>query len=185
MPNALTIDSQITFLYYDDINAVVPFYQDILGLEPVEDQGWAKIYRVRGSAFLGIVAGDRGFHQARTENAILVTLVVDDVPAWYERLKASGLRLLSGLQDRDDIQVLCFFFEDPGGYTFEIQQFLKPELATVFHRPETAAVFYAAFCGKSPTVVSCPQPAPHELDAAFDHCLEEKMTWPDSNAWTS
>ncbi|MFZ5916441.1 MAG: VOC family protein [Chloroflexota bacterium] len=123
--------SQITFLYYQEMAPVAAFFQEILGLELVEDQGWARIYRVAGAAFLGIVAGEKGFHAPRPENAVLVTLVVDDVTAWYERLRASGVEMLSQVQHRADIQIRCFFFRDPGGYTFEVQQFLKPALAAI------------------------------------------------------
>ena len=129
----LCVDSQITFLYYHEIEPIASFYADIMGFDLVEDQGWAKIYRIGGNAFLGIVAGEKGFHQPLEENAVLVTLLVDDVPGWYEYLKAKGVKLLSGLQERADIQIRCFFFEDPGGYSFEVQQFLNPDLAHIFH----------------------------------------------------
>ena len=134
MPDFRSVDSQITFLYYHDIEPIASFYADIMGFDLVEDQGWARIYRIGGNAFLGIVAGDRGFHQPREENAVLVTFLVDDVPGWYEYLKARGVKLLSELQERSDIQIRCFFFQDPGGYAFEVQQFLNPDLAGIFHR---------------------------------------------------
>ena len=127
------VKSQITFLYYPEIGPAAAFFEGVLGLELVEDQDWAKIYRVAGGAFLGAVAGEKGFHAPREENAVLVTLVVDDVPRWYEKLKNSGVEMLSEVQHKADIQIRGFFFEDPGGYTFEVQQFLKPELAEVFH----------------------------------------------------
>ncbi len=127
------IQSQITFLYYQDIEQAAAFFQEVLGLEPVEDQQWAKIYRLSGNAFLGAVSGEQGFHQVQDQSAVLITLVVDDVPWWYEHLKSHGVKLLSGLQHRVNVQIRCFFFEDPGGYSYEIQQFLKPELVNIFH----------------------------------------------------
>ena len=132
MKNPARIQSQITFLYYADLHAAEAFYGDVLGFELVEDQAWAKVYRVGRDAFLGVVAGERGFHQPKAHNAVLLTLVVDDVPGWYEYLKSWGVKMLSEVQHREDIQIQCFFFEDPGGYTLEIQQFLKPGLAEVF-----------------------------------------------------
>jgi catechol 2,3-dioxygenase-like lactoylglutathione lyase family enzyme len=127
------IQSAITFLYYREMEPISRFYEDVLGLELVEDQEWAKIYRLAGTSFVGVVAGERGFHQPQDKNAVLVTLVVSDVPGWYEHLKGKGVRLLSELQDRKDILIQCFFFQDPGGYTFEVQQFLRPDLIEVFH----------------------------------------------------
>jgi lactoylglutathione lyase len=128
------IQSQITFLYYEELEPIAAFYENVLGFALVEDQQWAKIYRLGGNAYLGIVNGSRGFHRPQETNAVLVTLVVDDVPEWYAYLQERGVEMLSKLQHKQDIQVRCFFFRDPGGYTFEVQQFLKPELVEVFHR---------------------------------------------------
>jgi predicted enzyme related to lactoylglutathione lyase len=125
--------SQITFLYYHDLEPAITFYEDVLGFELVDDQEWARIYRACGQAFIGIVAGAKGFHKPQATNAVLVTLAVDDVPGWYEHLVSQGVTMLTGLQEKEEIQVRCFFFQDPGGYTFEVQQFLKPQLADVFH----------------------------------------------------
>ena len=130
-----TPQSQITFLYYSDLTPIAAFYQDVLGFELVEDQQWAKIYSTTaaGNAFIGIVDGERGFRQPLANSAVLLTLVVDDVPAWYEKLKDRGVKILREPQVHDDIQIHCFFFEDPGGYAFEVQQFLNPKLAKIFH----------------------------------------------------
>lgn len=128
------VQSQITFLYYHDLQTATSFYGEVLGLELVEDQEWAKIYRVGRDAFLGIVAGEKGFHRPQERSAVLVTLVVDDVKGWYGYLLSRGVTLLSEVQNREEIQIRCFFAQDPGGYTLEIQQFLRPDLAGAFHR---------------------------------------------------
>jgi hypothetical protein len=98
----------------------------------VEDQEWAKIYAVGEHAFLGIVAGEKGFHQPRDENAVLISLVVDDVFGWYRYLGERGVTLLTEVREVAEIQVRGFFLKDPGGYTLEIQQFLDPQVASVF-----------------------------------------------------
>ena len=131
--HSLEVQSQITFLYYDDLDAASVFYGDVMGFELVEDQRWAKIYRVSDSAFVGIVAGDRGFRKAQEYNAVLLTLVSDDVNAWYEHLEKAGVTLLSEIQEKMDVDIRCFFFEDPGGYALEVQQFLRADLVEVFH----------------------------------------------------
>jgi predicted enzyme related to lactoylglutathione lyase len=130
-----SIQSQITFLYYHDLEPVARFYGDVLGLDLVEDQGWAKIYSTGGSAFMGMVAGEKGFHQPRDENAVVLTLVVDDVLGWYDYLQQRDVSLLTDVQEVQGIQVRAFFLEDPGGYTIQIQQFLDPEVARVFRQP--------------------------------------------------
>jgi predicted enzyme related to lactoylglutathione lyase len=126
------VQSQITFLYYRQIGPAAAFYEETMGFELVEDQGWAKIYRVGGTAYVGIVAGEKGFHSPQERNAVLVTLVVDDVAAWYENLKSQGARMLSTLEHRHEIGIQCFFLQDPGGYTLEIQQFMNPHQAEIF-----------------------------------------------------
>jgi predicted enzyme related to lactoylglutathione lyase len=125
--------SQIVFLYYHDLQSISSFYEEVLGLELVDDQEWARIYRVCGNAFVGIVASSKGFHQPQEKNAVLVTLVVDDVPGWYEYLLKKGTKMLTEPRYIEEIQVRGFFFEDPGGYTFEVQQFLNPDIVGIFH----------------------------------------------------
>lgn len=122
----------ITFFYYDDLEAPSRFYENVLGLELVDDQHWARIYRIQGSAYLGIVDGNRGFHQSQQDSAVLLTLVVRDVDAWHDRLVSQGVRIIRETETHDDIQVRCFFAEDPGGYAIEIQTFLKPSVAKEF-----------------------------------------------------
>lgn len=132
--NKLTVQSQITFLYYRDLAPAARFYGEVMGFELVEDQGWAKIYRVGGNAFLGIVDEERGFHEAQDSNAVLVTLAVDDVAGWYEHLQRQGVKLLTEIREFEDIQVRCFFLEDPGGYAIEVEEFLRPGAARIFHQ---------------------------------------------------
>jgi predicted enzyme related to lactoylglutathione lyase len=128
-----TLDGQITFFYYANLEAAVEFYQHLMGFELVEDQEWAKIYRVTGSSYLGIVTGEKGFFEPQQHNAVLITLLTQDVRDWYKRLQSKGVKLLTGIQEKRDIQVRCFFLEDPGGYTLEIQQFLRATQVKLFH----------------------------------------------------
>jgi hypothetical protein len=104
----------------------------VIGFELVVDQGWAKIYAVSETSFVGIVDGARGFHKPQERNAVLVTLVVDDVYGWYDYLKGKGVKMATEVKEHVAIQVRCFFCEDPGGYSIEVQQFLDPETARTF-----------------------------------------------------
>ena len=133
-PTTAAVHSQITFFYYPDLDAAAHFYSDIMGFELVDDQRWAKLYRVRGDAFMGIVAGENGFRQPQAYNAVLLTVCVNDVATWYDYLKAKGVKMLTDVLEKEDIQVRCFFFEDPGGYPLEVQQFLRADMMEIFHR---------------------------------------------------
>ena len=84
----MQFSSQITFLYFDDLNDVIPFFEEILMLTLIDDQEFAKIYRISGGAFLGIVDATQGYCQAPTEQNTLITLVTEDVHKWYAHLKS-------------------------------------------------------------------------------------------------
>ena len=128
------IGSGITWFYYDDFARATAFYEEVLGFELVVDQGWAKIYLISNGAFLGTVDAQAGKGSCATqsESAVLLTLVVDDVKPWHAHLKEKGVSGLTEIQHREDIQIECFFFDDPGGYRLEIQTFLDPETARRF-----------------------------------------------------
>jgi len=132
MNNNEGISAGITFFYHKDIDPAVQFYGEIMGFQLVSDQGWAKIFRIAGNSYVGVVTGEGGFHQPQDKNAVLLTVVVDNVQEWYDRLHETEAILLTKLQDKPDIQVRCFFLQDPAGYAIEIQQFLDPEIAREF-----------------------------------------------------
>ncbi|TDY56659.1 glyoxalase/bleomycin resistance protein/dioxygenase superfamily protein [Aminivibrio pyruvatiphilus] len=131
------ICSQITFFYYKDLAKAADFYERIMGFELADDQGTCRIYRVRESAFLGIVDERYGHCSApKSESTVLATFVVDDVREWYEHLRKNGVTIISELLSRPEIQIEAFFFEDPEGYALEAQSFLNPVLRPVFGQRE-------------------------------------------------
>lgn len=119
----------ITFFYYDDLAAIAPFYEQVLGFELVLDQGMARIYRV-GQGWFGLVDGHRGHLRHQAESAVLFTIVVDDVPAWHQRLSEAGVDELTEI--RNGTYCEHFFFRDPAGYALEIQRFRDPAIAVLF-----------------------------------------------------
>jgi len=127
-------DSQITFLYFKNLDEAVPFFEKVLNLELVDDQGTARLYRISSGAFIGIVDEKTGHCKSQDKNAVLITLVTDDLQTWYERLKRHKVELETSIQCPQDFPVECFFFRGPGGYEFEIQKFLKEDTRKVFHK---------------------------------------------------
>jgi catechol 2,3-dioxygenase-like lactoylglutathione lyase family enzyme len=119
----------ITFFYYDDIAPIAAFYEQVLGFDLVLDQGLARIYRI-GQGYFGIVDGNKGHLRHQSESAVLFTIVVEDVPAWHERLTEAGVEGLSEIL----YGTYCehFFFRDPAGYALEIQRFRDPAVAALF-----------------------------------------------------
>ncbi|WP_319483063.1 VOC family protein [uncultured Cohaesibacter sp.] len=130
MSTTLPKECAITFYYYPDIHAVAPFYEEVLGFELVLDQGLARIYRIAGNAYFGIVDGNKGHLKHQPKSATLLTIVSEDVAKWHEDLKAKGVAGLSDLLRG----TFCehFFFEDPAGYAIEIQRFHNPDVAKLF-----------------------------------------------------
>lgn len=87
VPEGLGFHSTITWLYYKDVLAMQNFYQNVLGLEMLADQGWAKIYRVSETGFLGIVDERRGMHKFTETKAVNVGFILDDVEGWFNYVK--------------------------------------------------------------------------------------------------
>jgi predicted enzyme related to lactoylglutathione lyase len=116
--------SQITLLYFRNIEKAFHFYEDVLGLKVRIDQGYGRIYEVSGSALLGVMDEKRGFLQSGQGKSIMISLVTDDVDPWYEALEKRGVKMLSEPLTKEDIGIRSFLFEDPEGHILEIQKFL-------------------------------------------------------------
>jgi len=114
-----SIDSQVQFQYYDDVDAAAPFYERTLGLTKTFDLGWVKIYRVSPTSYVGLVDGTRGYHKVAASKPVMLSIVTRDVDAWYSRLQAARVPLLSELQPSSKSPTRGFLVADPGGYTVE------------------------------------------------------------------
>ncbi len=123
-PGPPPIDSQVTFLYYADLDAAASFYGDVLQLEQTFDQGWVKIFAITPTASVGIVDESRGAHRASDDNAVMLSLVTADVDAWHARLIAAGVEILGDPADSASVPVRAFLVRDPGGYTVEFFQWI-------------------------------------------------------------
>jgi predicted enzyme related to lactoylglutathione lyase len=124
------ITSQVTFLYFDDIEQAAAFFQTILGLELVMDAGWAKIFKTAGQAFIGAVKKGKGSIDSKDNSGVLVSLTVADVVQWKEKLE--HLIPVSDVKEFADIGLLSIFLVGPEGYNFEIQEFTRPEQKEIF-----------------------------------------------------
>tara|TARA_B100000686_G_scaffold338814_1_gene411910 strand:+ start:4483 stop:4971 length:489 start_codon:yes stop_codon:yes gene_type:complete len=122
------IDSQITMFYYTDIGPATKFYGDIIGLEKTLDWSWVIFFQTGPSSFIGLVKeGEGAFHRVQPHNAVMLSLVTNDLDLWYARLKGKDdVTFLKPLGNSGPIR--SFMVEDPGGYTVEFFQWLpSPE----------------------------------------------------------
>ena len=116
--------SAITFLYYKDFSYGVDFVENVLELEMVMDQGFARVYQVNEKSFLGIVQEK----EARdVPGSTLFSMTTNKVEEEYKRVRKLEVYKLSELKHFEQIPLKSFFFDDLEGHKFEIQQFLKQE----------------------------------------------------------
>lgn len=122
-PQTLKFDQQVTFLYTRNLVDTAAFYEGLLGLPLVLDQGGCRIYRVSGDAFLGFC--ERA--EAPAEPAgIIFTFVTQDVDGWYAYLKERGVAFEKPPAVNETYNIYHCFLRDPNGYLLEIQRFLDP-----------------------------------------------------------
>ena len=125
-----SLDETVVFFYYDDIEAVAPFYQDLLQLTATMDEDWVKIYRISPTSSVGLVQQGRGFHNVAVDKPAMLSIITPDVDAWYQRLVAAGVPVRSELPAPGDEKaggapIRGFVVEDPGGYTVEFFSWRK------------------------------------------------------------
>ncbi len=117
------IDQQVTFLYTRDLQKTAIFYEEVLGLALVLDQGSCRIYRVSGDGFVGFCQREDA---PRTPKGVIFTLVTSAVDAWYAFLSAHDVAIEKPPARNEAYHIYHFFLRDPNGYLLEIQQFLDP-----------------------------------------------------------
>jgi len=124
-------DQQITFLYAEQPEPSWRFYEEVLGLALVQDQGGCRIYAAApgARAFLGVcrARGPRVADNPRLQGGVMVTFVHPDVEGWHARLKAKGVAIDAPPGHDGAPGITSFFFRDPAGYTLEVQRFDRPD----------------------------------------------------------
>jgi len=128
----LEIQATVLWLYYESLAPVQSFYEDLLQVDLLVDQGWARVYRASPTGFLGLVDGEHGLHEATELAGVTVSFFTSDVSGWLEHARALEMPLRSeGLGDESG-RVRTFVGYDPGGYFLEWDTFLEaPENATL------------------------------------------------------
>ncbi|MGY8794367.1 MAG: VOC family protein, partial [Woeseiales bacterium] len=125
-PMTPSLTSQTTMFYYKDLERADHFYGNILGLEKTLDWDWVKFYKTGPASTVGLVTeGDGGWHKVQETNAVMLSLVTEEIDAWYEQISGKeGAVFLKDIADGGPIR--SFLMEDPGGYTVEFFQWLEP-----------------------------------------------------------
>ena len=121
--NHPAVDQQITFLYTQDLNATARFYEEIIGLKMVLDQGTCHIYRISSGSYLGFCQKER---VSPVHEDIIFTLVTSEVDQWYQYLLGKGVNFEKQPTHNPTFNIYQCMFRDPNGYLVEIQQFHDP-----------------------------------------------------------
>lgn len=113
-------EQQITFLTTHDLPTTAHFYEQVMGLPLVRDQGDCRIYRVSTEAYIGFC------QRADVDpTGIIICLVTADVDGWYQRLVEQGVQFEKAPAINPKYQIYHCFLRDPNGYLIEIQRFLE------------------------------------------------------------
>jgi len=125
--DGLSFNGAITWLYHKDILGMQGFYEQVLGLEMVADQGWAKIYKVTGSGFIGLVDERRGMYKFTKEKAVTVSFIIDDLDGWFNYVKANAPFELRSeeVSKGPESMYRAFVGYGPEGYFLEFDRFYE------------------------------------------------------------
>ena len=85
------IDSQITFLYTDDLAQTAQFYEEVMGLQLKLDQGACRIYQVSRDGYLGFCRRSAASPSSQEPTHVILTIVTSDVDGWHRHLLEHGV----------------------------------------------------------------------------------------------
>jgi catechol 2,3-dioxygenase-like lactoylglutathione lyase family enzyme len=125
LPEGLGFKATITWLYYKDLPPMQTFYEEVLGLRQVVDQGWAKVYEGSKTGHVGLVDERRGMNKWTETKAVNVSFLIDDIDGWFAAVKERALFPLRGTAVSDDEagRYRAFVGYDPEGYYMEFDLF--------------------------------------------------------------
>jgi len=120
------IQGTITLFYYRDLEAASAFYESMAFTLEV-DLDWWKAFRITDGTYLGLVDGDIVPEDIDSKKAVKLIVVVDDVDAWFNKLKGLGLNLdHQEVYSSSRLNLQEFSLSDPEGYSIEFGEFLTP-----------------------------------------------------------
>ncbi len=123
-PPGLGVHATVFWLYYDELEPNQRFWEQLFDVDLLVDQGWAKVYPISETGYVGLVDGSRGLHAATDDKAVTLSFLTEDVRGWLERVEALGLELRTGEIGNESDLVETLVAYDPTGYFLEWDNFL-------------------------------------------------------------
>lgn len=115
----------ITWLYYQDMQESEKFYEEKIGLKQIVDQGWAKVYQVSETGYIGLVDEKRGMHNFTEKKGMSISFILDDLDGWYDYMKTyEPLPIIKEMYTGKEDRYQAFVGMDPGKYFLEFNRFL-------------------------------------------------------------
>ena len=127
VPEGLGFNSTITWLYYKDMQAMEKFYQEVMGLPLIVDQGWAKVYQASETGYIGLVDERRGMHNFSDKKAVNVSFIMQDLDGWFNYAKENKVFPLRSeeIGEGPEKKYRAFVGFDPEGYFMEFDTFYE------------------------------------------------------------
>lgn len=120
------VKGTITLFYYRNLEAASAFYESV-GFTLEVDLDWWRAFRIMDGVYLGLVGGDIVPEDIDSKKAVKLIVIVDDVDAWFNKLKGLGLKLdHQEVYSSSRLNLREFSLSDPEGYSIEFGQFLTP-----------------------------------------------------------
>jgi hypothetical protein len=116
------IVSQVTFLYFNELDKAAAFYANTVGLRLSFDGGWVRIFEISPTSSVGLVDATHGAHKPAAEKPVMVSMVMStpaEVDRWYEQLK-TRVQIPKPPSNSDKVAVRAFSFKDPEGHSLEV-----------------------------------------------------------------
>jgi catechol 2,3-dioxygenase-like lactoylglutathione lyase family enzyme len=129
----LSIQANLVFYYYSDLQEAENFYGNLMGFEKVLDYGFAKIFRLSPSTFIGLVDETKGMHDPSEPKSVTLSFATNEIDQWYRYLSDQSIRIHRPLSDSSRIPIRGFVALDPAGYYLEFETFLEHPQNTLLH----------------------------------------------------
>lgn len=139
-----SIAQEVTWFYANDLDAGANFFQTVLRLDLVLDQGPCRIYRTAPESFLGVCDSRAAPAFVPPVTYTLVVPTEDEVDVWHDFLLSQNENKtqtpvvnVTLPEKSTTFNCYAFNFYDPnyesglGYYRFEVQAFLDPSWPTV------------------------------------------------------
>ncbi|UCE40069.1 MAG: VOC family protein [Candidatus Aminicenantes bacterium] len=129
----LSIQANLVFFYYPSLEEAEKFYGNLMGFEKVLDYGFAKIFRISSSTFIGLVDETKGMHDPEEPKSVTLSFATAEIDQWYRYLTDQKVPMHRPLSESERIPIKGFVALDPAGYFLEFETFLAHPQNELLH----------------------------------------------------